>query len=102
MAALEDEAIFVELARQLTGSQLCRFCHAYRRAMLAAEPDHDAGHQARRSLQQTWREDGMVRLVALLPPEDGATVIAAINAVTGGRPVPEDDLAEDRWAANRA
>ena len=102
VATPEDEAIFVDLALQLTGSQLVRFCHAYRRAMLAAEPDHDAGHQARRSLEQTWREDGMVRLVALLPPEDGATVIAAINAITGGRPVPEQDPAEDRWAANRA
>jgi len=87
VATPEDEAIFVELARQLTGSQVARFCHAYRRAMLAAEPDHDLGHQERRSLQQTWREDGMVRLVALLPPDDAATVIAAINAITGGRPV---------------
>ena len=56
VATPEDEAIFVDLALQLTGSQLVRFCHAYRRAMLAAEPDHDAGHQARRSLEQTWRE----------------------------------------------
>jgi len=97
-----DQRMWVELARQCTGSQLIRICRGFRRAMAAAEPQLDRRHQARRGVVQTWRDDGMVRLVALLTPEDGALVLAAIEAVTGGKPVPEDDPAEDRWAANRA
>ena len=97
-----DQALWVELARQCTGSQLVRISRGFRRAMAAAEPEKDQRHQARRGVVQTWRDDGMVRLVALLTPEDGALVLAAIESVTGGKPVPEDDPAEDRWAASRA
>ncbi len=97
-----DQEMWVELARQCTGSQLVRICRGFRRAMAAAEPEQDRRHQALRGVMRTWRDDGMVRLVALLTPEDGALVLAAIEAVTGGKPVPEDDPAEDRWAANRA
>jgi hypothetical protein len=97
-----DQEMWVELARQCTGSQLVRIGRAFRRAMAAAEPEQDRRHQVRRGLIQTWRDDGMVRLVALLTPEDGALVLAALGAVTGGKPVPEDDPAVDRWAANRA
>jgi Domain of unknown function (DUF222) len=97
-----DQEMWVELARQCTGSQVVRICRGVRRAMAAAEPEQDRRHQALRGVVQTWRDDGMVRLVALLAPEDGALVLAALDAVTGRKPVPEDDPAEDRWAANRA
>jgi hypothetical protein len=102
VATAVDERMWVELARQCTGSQLVRICRGFRRAMAAAEPEQDRRHQVQRGVVQTWRDDGMVRLVALLTPEDGALVLAAIESVTGGKPVPEDDPAEDRWAANRA
>ncbi|HEY8679566.1 MAG TPA: DUF222 domain-containing protein [Candidatus Dormibacteraeota bacterium] len=96
-----DQEMWVELARQCTGSQVVRICRGVRRAMAAAEPEQGRRHQALRGVIQTWRDDGMVRLVALLAPEDGALVLAALEAVTCGKPVPEDDPAEDRWAANR-
>jgi hypothetical protein len=97
-----DQEMWVELARQCTGSQVVGVCRGVRRAMAAAEPEQDRRHQALRGVIQTWRDDGMVRLVALLAPEDGALVLAALESVTCRKPVPEDDPAEDRWAANRA
>ena len=75
--------------------------------------DADAAGQtdellARRGLWTRVREDGMLRLVALLPPEDGALVVAALEAVarsetlTKGGDGEAPDPAEEPWAAARA
>jgi len=74
-----DQEMWVELARQCTGSQVVRICRGVRRAMAAAEPEQGRRHQALRGVIQTWRDDGMVRLVALLAPEDGAVVLAQVR-----------------------
>jgi hypothetical protein len=57
-------------------------------------------------------EDGMMRLTAMLPPEDAAVVMAALESITQSRPVlastgaedqdPAQDPALDPWAARRA
>jgi hypothetical protein len=53
-------------------------------------------------------EDGMMRLLAKLSAEDGAVVMAALESITGSKPVPDEsasgvsDPADDRWAARRA
>jgi hypothetical protein len=48
----------------------------------------------------------MMRLVAKLPAEDAAVVMAALESITGSKPVPEQpdmlDPADDRWAARRS
>jgi len=52
-----------------------------------------------------WDDDGMLELKAKLTPEDAAVVQAALESITGSRPVPEPtddgvkDPADDRWAA---
>jgi hypothetical protein len=77
--------------------------------MIEAEaPGHDEKQLARRGLWTSFDEDGMMRLVAKLPAEDGAVVMAAIESITGSKPLPEQpdeavpDPAEDRWAARRS
>src|SRR5207302_1812445 len=59
--------------------------------------------RARRGLWARRREDGMLRVVALLPPEDGAVVLAALEAVVKSEAVSlaEDDPALEPWAAQR-
>src|SRR5262249_34035338 len=60
---------------------------------------------ARRGLWSFKEDDGMVRLIALLPAEDAAVVMTAMEAVSAEqRPVPIRDTspvpdpAQDRWA----
>jgi hypothetical protein len=55
-----------------------------------------------------WDEHGMLELKARLTPEDAAVVQAALESITGSRPVPEPkddgvkDPADDRWAARNS
>src|SRR5258708_28718910 len=68
---------------------------------------------ARRGLRSWWRADGMLEVFAVLPPEDGAVVLAALEKVQLGPPTNGVgavrgmegvvvDPAEDPWAARRA
>jgi hypothetical protein len=101
-----NEQLWLELALGSDASQLSRICRASRRSM-DADPDKML---AKRGLWTTTTESGMLRLVALLPPEDGALVMAALEAVatsdalprtTADPEAPVPDPAEDRWAARR-
>src|SRR5215472_881654 len=108
VASPADEEVWLELALGADASQLVRICREVRRSM-----DADAAGQAdrllaRRGLWTCVREDGMLRLVALLLPEDGALVVAALEAVarsetlTKGGDGEVPDPAEEPWAAARA
>lgn len=108
VATPEDNELWAGIARELSCSQLSRFCREYRLATAAEDPEHGRGRMARRGLWAYYQDDGMLRLVANLPPEDGAQVLATLRALTGNRLPVEDpgaadrDPAEDRWAARRA
>ncbi|MGH7866912.1 MAG: DUF222 domain-containing protein [Candidatus Dormibacteraceae bacterium] len=108
VATPADQNIWIELATQVSASQLIRICRGYRQAMEADNPDRAERQLAQRGLWAHYTDEGMLHLVAKLPPEDGALLLAAIEAVTGNHPLPEDDPsgvadpAEDRWAAKRA
>jgi hypothetical protein len=118
VATPADEEIWVEVARQATGSQLARICREHRRALEAEAPEVAERQLARRGLWAHDEEDGSLRLEALLAPEDGAVVLAALEAVVNARPRPRavaeepaaaaeeqqpvKDPAEDCWAARRA
>jgi hypothetical protein len=70
-----DESTLVELARTATASQLARTVRGFRAA------DQERGTQEQRRYAR-WRvdEDGSVLLTARLPTEEGAAVIAALEA----------------------
>jgi hypothetical protein len=89
MATPETEADLVMLARHATGAQLERVARAHRRATSA---DEIARHE-RRSLRWQWDDDGMLVMHGRFAPEDGALVIAAIEAV--------DDASADASVSQR-
>ncbi|GAB3923890.1 HNH endonuclease signature motif containing protein [Microlunatus endophyticus] len=90
-----DESGLVELARACTASQLARTVAGWRAA-------RDTSRTRRPRQRVTWlvRDDGNVQLSAVLPPEQGAAVIAAIQAAidanTDPEPGPGEEAAEDR------
>jgi hypothetical protein len=106
VAAPGTEDVFLEIALGASGSQLARICSSLRRIATADAPDHDQRQLAERGLWTHIDEDGMMRLVAKLLPEDAAVVMAAIESIAGSRPVQSDsdvpDPAEEPWAARRA
>ena len=102
VASPADEEVWLELALGCDASQLVRICRECRRSMDADAPGQDDRLRARRGLWTSRREDGMLRLVALLPPEDGAVVMAALEAVAKDNRLPEGDPAEEPWAAGRS
>ncbi|HKF16079.1 MAG TPA: DUF222 domain-containing protein, partial [Candidatus Dormibacteraeota bacterium] len=109
VATPEDQEVWVELAQTISGSQLIKICLGYRRAKEADSGERAEAQLARRGLWTFREDDGMVRLTALLPAEDAAVVMTAIEAVAAEQPPvpiqdtsPVPDPAEDRWAARRA
>jgi hypothetical protein len=83
-----DEAALIELARAATASQLARMVQGYR-----AASGTRMGQEVFREASWVTRDDGMVEIRALLPAEEGAEVVAALDlAMQRGRdPVPEVD-----------
>ena len=103
----ETEATLLEWARTGTAEHVERICRARRRVDVAEANDI----HARRSLTWRWDEDGSFVLRGRLPAEDGAVVLAALDALladSAESPVhPETDSAEspatmDPPAARRA
>jgi hypothetical protein len=107
VAAPGTEDVFLDIALGASGSQLTRICTSLRRIANADAPDHDQRLLARRGLWTEMDESGgMMRLVAKLAAEDAAVVMAAIESITGSKPMASDsevpDPAEEPWAARRA
>lgn len=72
-----DELTLLDFARHATASQLARTVRAHRA--------HSGTHQQREMrtrLSWTTNDDGLVRLSAVLTPEQGAAVVAALEAAT--------------------
>lgn len=79
-----DEAALVEFAQACTASQLARSVSGWRAAKGTS--------RARRAGQKvSWiaQDDGTIRLSAVLPAEEGAAVITAIQAATEANTEPE-------------
>jgi hypothetical protein len=102
VATPADEEIWLELALGADAALLSRICREVQRSMDADAPGQTAELEAKRGLWTRMREDGMHRLVALLPPEDAGLVTAALEAVARSDALPPRDEAGDRWAGRRA
>jgi hypothetical protein len=91
VATPANEAALLELARVSSGHQLETACRKYRAVLLHdAEPDPESDRQ-RRWVARRDTADGMVRIEAVLHPEEAALVWAAL-----------DHRAQQRcWASHR-
>lgn len=94
VATPEDEAMWLAIALQASGSQLARICRAVRSALDVNDPRRADDALAHRGVTWFWRDDGMLQLLAVLPREDGAAVLAALESVSR-------DLLAERVAVRR-
>ena len=80
-----DEAQLVELALTATASQLARTVRGFR-----AADGTRLQQEAKRGLTWHTRDDGMVEVRAVLPPEEGAVIVAASTAAQDQFGAPPD------------
>jgi Domain of unknown function (DUF222) len=115
VATAEDEELWLTIATAATGAQLARICRACRRVLDLDTPQRADAQMSRRGVWSHFEDDGMLQLRALLLPEEGALVTAAIEAAVreadaerkagqGTDPTDEavPDPADEPWAARRA
>lgn len=62
VAVPEDEAMWLEVALQASGSQLARICRSVRSALDVNDPRRGDDELAHRGLRYWWRDDGMFEL----------------------------------------
>jgi hypothetical protein len=99
VATPEDDELWLDVAMQASGGQLARICRGVKRALEADDPRRGDDALLKRGVRTWWRDDGMLELLAVLPKEDGALVVAAIEAAarviaTEERQVPSPDHPE--------
>jgi Domain of unknown function (DUF222)/HNH endonuclease len=80
VATPEDEDLWLTVAASASGAQLARICRACRRVLDLETPEHADAQLSRRGVWTHFEDDGMLSLRALLLPEEGALVQAAIEA----------------------
>jgi len=108
VATPADEARFVELALAMTAEHLERLLRAYRKATSDGEVPDPREAQRDRRLGWYWDDDGYLVVRGRLPPEDGATVLAALAQAADtlradGKHDPDEGQSPwDGWAAAQA
>jgi len=91
VATPENEAALLEVARCASAAELERICRKYRAASCEATP---VDAKVNRFVKVTQTEDGSMRFTLQLPPDEGARLLAALDAAKAEL---EGDLsAEDR------
>ena len=81
-----DDTQLVELALTATASQLARTVRGFR-----AANGTRLQQEAKRGLTWHTRDDGMVEVRAVLPPEEGAVIVAALTAAQDQYGAPPDE-----------
>lgn len=97
VATAADEAVWLDVAVAATGAQLARICKACRRVLDLDSREHADDQLGRRGLWSHVEDDGMISLRALLLPEEGALVLAAVEAAMRANQavaVPDGDAIE--------
>ncbi|OAA21751.1 HNH endonuclease [Frankia sp. EI5c] len=99
VARPDTEELWLNHALHCTAGQLESLARAYRQR--TASPDDHARARARRRVTWSTDDDGMLRLTAVLTPDEGSQLIAALDAAqaslgsTPEEPEPEPDPATD-------
>jgi hypothetical protein len=81
VATPADDDVWLMVALHASGGQFARICLGVRRALEADDPRRARDALLNRGARAWWRDDGMLELMAVLPPEDGAVVLAALDAI---------------------
>jgi hypothetical protein len=79
VAAPDNEASLLEMARSSTASQLERICRGYRRALRGLGEERPEDEESRRYVRVRETDSGMVRIEAQLAPEEAAMVMKALE-----------------------
>jgi hypothetical protein len=74
-----NEGLLLNDARLMTGEQLERICRKYAMVQRHAEPDRPSDDAQRRYVRRRDRADGMVKVEAVLHPDEAAIVWAALE-----------------------
>jgi Domain of unknown function (DUF222)/HNH endonuclease len=94
VATAEIEASLVEIARHATGAQLEKLVRGYQGALATTLDAAQRAHELRH-LDWSWEEDGSLRLEARLPADEGALLLAALNAAAESVPTaPVEDCTQ--------
>jgi Domain of unknown function (DUF222)/HNH endonuclease len=93
VAAPETEEQLVHLARHATGAQVEKLARLYGGVISATTDAAQAVHD-RRSLSHHRNEDGSLTIQARLTADDGAIVLAALNAAEAER-VPDESASPE-------
>jgi Domain of unknown function (DUF222) len=80
VATQDDEEMWCLVALHASGAQLARICRSVKQALDADDPRRAGDALLSRGVRTWWRDDGMLQLMAVLPREDGAVVVAALEA----------------------
>jgi hypothetical protein len=80
VATPDDDDMWTLMALHASGAQLARICRGVKQALDADDPRRAGDALLKRGIRTWWRDDGMLELMAVLPHEDGAIVMAAIEA----------------------
>jgi len=103
VATPENEVLLLDHARLMTASQLEKLCRKYALVQRHCQDPHPLADAQRRSVRRRDTEDGMVKIEAVLHPEEAELVWTMLNhAATQlareSAPPTSDDSAEARTA----
>jgi Domain of unknown function (DUF222) len=102
----EDQEIWLDVATAASATQLARICRSFRAATVIDDPKRNEQQHAERTFNAWWLENGMLRVVATLPPEDGRIVLNAVEdaAKRAGDAATSDSTypAHDTFGARQA
>src|SRR5215470_17394065 len=79
VATPENEALLLDHARLMTASQLERLCRKYALVQRHGQDSHPEIDEQRRYVRRRDMEDGMVKIEAVLHPEEGEMVWAMLD-----------------------
>ncbi len=94
VATAETEEHLVDIGLHATGAQLEKVVRLFRGALEASTESGQSVHE-RRELTYAWNDDGSLSLTARLAPDEGALVLAALNAAVETEAKPTEDVSAE-------